>query len=288
MTNSAIPARRTRSRSRVTHSSEGNARKFFRNITLTTYALVLVFCAFIVPDRRVLNDNSYILVAFVLSQCSMVGIWAASFRGHHAIAGAAMTLFSVLCWWTITAFRFIAFGDASEICWLIVVVTQSITTILATVCLDTFSKSSRRKRSDRMVNGVALRKLSFSVGNLILWTTFVAIGLLLVQWIMSRQGWSAKSPDAVKAMLAIGLGLGGTVFAAIWLAIFRGAIWPIVGKRFLIALPVFLFIPFLLHVVLIYVLQSQFLDPLTTTFPLSGQAIFNGLTLLATLNHTRR
>ncbi|WP_372897947.1 hypothetical protein [Stieleria sp.] len=275
-------------KSSVAHGSETNARKFVRNLTVTLYGLVFVASAFLVTRWQLVDDGGLLFVAFVLSQCSMIALWAADYRGHTAISCAAITFFSILCWWIIARFRFVGFGDASEICWVIVVATQAVATITGATCIDTFSKSSRRKYSDRIVHGVQLRRLSFGIGNLILWTTFVAIGLLIVRQILYANGWTADLPGATQTLLAILMGLCGAAIAVMWLATFRGAIWTVVAQRSLIWFPVFLFGTLFFHMLLAYLQKANFIQPTKTVVPLVGQYVLSGWTLLATLNHTRR
>lgn len=275
-------------KSGAAHGNETNARKFVRNICLTLYALVLVASAFSVTRWQGVENHWLLLVGFVLSQCSMVALWAADFRGHAAVSCAALTFVSILCWWIITPFRFIGFGDASEVCWVIVVTTQALATMTGATCLDTFSKSSRRKHSNRVVHGVRLRKFSFSIGNLILWTTFVAVGLLIVQQILLSNGWTSDSPGATQVWLALLMGLAGAALAVMWLAIFRGALWPVVAQRLIMWLPVCLFGTFFFHLLMAYLQGALFIPSIKTVTPLVGQYFFDGLTLLATLNHTRR
>lgn len=277
-------------RSRKSHGTETDARKFVRYITLTVYALLFGIALLIATGQRGASNGAPVLLftAFTLSQNAMVAIWAACFRGPAILPCAACTVASFGCWWILAGVPFIAFGDESEICWAIVVFTQSIATVLFTTCLDTFSKTSRRKYSGQSFHGVPLRRFSFSVGTLILWTSFAALGLFAVRETLLRMGWYSDTPQWTAVLIALLLAFLGSGFAVAWLATFRGAIWMIVAQRLLIMAPVFLFTTLFFHLSVSYFHPEIHTDLRTNFLLLAGQAGFGGLTLTATLNHTRR
>lgn len=285
---------RSKRKSGASHATESNHRSFFRNITLTVCVLVFVVAIATgwFTEQHGQGMAGLLFVSFVLSQCSMVGTWAASwnveFRGHTALTCAVVTLCSIVCWLTITGFRYVGFGDASEVCWAITICSQLLGTAIGATMLDNFSKTSRRRYRGQSLRGARLRRFSFDTGTLITWTTFAGIAFFAVHTIMVANGWEADLPTRFQAILAILLGLSGAVYAICWLAIFRGAVWSVVGQRLMIWLPLFLFSALFFHVVIGYDNSTNFANPIQTVTPLVGQYLFDGVMLLATLNHSRR
>ena len=290
-------------KSGASHGTESNARKFCRNITVTLYALVVAAATLIVVSGRLSGDILLPLAPFVLSLCSMIAIWSASYRPPlsedrpvfplvgllwSAIPCAATTFSAVMGWYLIARLRFFQYSDSAAICWGIAIGTQVLVTLLGTLAIDTFSKGSRRKFSDRVVGGVRLRTFSFSIGSMILWTTFVAFALLVVRMILIQSGWIDETPKGTAVLVAVLLGLCGAVVALIWLVIYRGAVWAAVFRRSLSWFPVFLLTAIGFHLLVSYFHPSHHLSPRYTAMLVFGQVLLGGLTLTATLNHTRR
>ena len=272
--------------SSASHGSESDFRKFIRNMYLTAVGITLVMIEWFGIGMG--GQLALIIVAMALSQCSMVVIWSSGFRGSPIISYAVVTVSAVLMWHVINRVDFIGFGDAAAASSEIVVLTQILVTLAGTKLLGTLSKTSRRENSRRSVRKGKRKTLSMSIGTRILGMGIAAVGLLAVHIMMRLNEWSWGAMTVDQSLIAAAMGVSGAAIAIIWLTIFRRAVWWKVGARAIAWLPVFFGIPTAFYWIVSYPNPMTAVDALNTTLPLSAQVVLDGLTLLVTLNHTRR
>ncbi len=278
----------SKQKNRSAHGTETDTRKFFRYIVLTLYGLAVAFFLFSSAGTS-FSDHLWLLWAgFVLCLCSMTSVWASCYQGHAAIPSVALTLSTLGYWWLLTDVPYHPFRDESEICWAVVVIVQTLATAGGVSALDSFSKTSRRKFRVDEVSGAVRRRFTFRIETTIWWTTCSAIALFAVRYLVQVNGWATNPPARSAVVLAIAAGLVGAVFAVIWLAVFRGAIWTNVIQRSLIALPAFTIFVMAFHIAVVGFQNVNTADLTPAALLFGSQCSFVALTMIATLNHTRR
>lgn len=268
------------------HGSESDLRRFARNMFLTGCALAIA--AIMLTGTELQGYWALVMVAFVLSQCSMVAIWAANFGGHAAISSIALSAISLCCWWTIAAFDFVAFVDADAECWAIVILTQTVATYFGAALIETFRRRSQRKQRERRSDSKRSNRSPRRVTALTLWTTCAAGSIIAVLAVIDRKHGPIASLTKDQGLAAFTMGLGGALIAVLWLFIFRGSVWGRVAIRTSLLLPILSLIPLAFYRVISSAAAPLDLDPVMTVLPIVLQIVFVALSIIATFNHSRR
>ena len=287
--NGLLMNRRSRRKAGAAHGTESHGRQFVRYMFFAIVLILLVGAIGIRTTTWDVKSFSPHVASFLLSLSSMVGVWAASSRRTQVLLSGGLTGFILLGWTIIAEFEQIGFDHQdTPVGWAICLCAQVILTVIGVLTFDTFSKSSRRNRSHREAHGARLRKFSFSIANVIIWTTCVAFALVTFQIGLIAIGRQDASISVAGAAFAGFLGISGAVQAVSAVAIFRGATWSALPARFFIVLPVFVAVAVIVYLATAYAASGLSVDPLHAGLPMLEQACFNLLILLATLNHTRR
>jgi hypothetical protein len=184
---------------------------------------VAVDLALLAWPWQLMSGTPAVVIAWPLSQISLVAIWAAFSRMPSALRFAGCLSASASAWLLlIVVLPNMSVYDRQAAGWGAACATQAATTVLVTAAVRWASRKQSRGKAPA---GTAAGRFQFSIGFLLLWTAAVALLLGLCRAAVTQLGWTEEVLDWLYFLFMPVFGAGNAAVAGVVLVSLGGRRW---------------------------------------------------------------